>query len=89
MGIQGDIDLNFWLTRSLARRMGVNLTETMHHGFLTQEDFARMISSCRCCVHGAARMSFLSENKGPADTAPGYCCNGEILSELSALMRRH
>lgn len=89
MGMQGSIDLNFWLTRSLARKMGVNLTQTMHHGFLTQEDFAQMISACRCCGHGDACMAYLAESHGPAEAAPSYCSNGEILGELSALMRRH
>ncbi|MDV7270424.1 DUF6455 family protein [Thioclava sp. A2] len=89
MGMQGNIDLNFWLTRSLARKMGVNLTEAMHSGFLTQEDFAQMITACRCCAHGETCLAYLSESGGPAETAPECCSNKEILGELSALMRRH
>lgn len=87
MGMQGDLDHNFWLTRKLARNLKVNLAEAMHHGFLTQEDFAQMVVACRCCGHDESCMAHLAEQHGPADSAPSYCRNKEILGELSALMR--
>ncbi|WP_275806792.1 DUF6455 family protein [Pseudothioclava nitratireducens] len=85
MGVQGNIDLHFWLTRGLARRLGVNITESIHHGFLTQADFADLITRCRGCSRAQGCMAFLSENDGPLASAPDWCPNAPILGELRAL----
>lgn len=89
MGIQGNIDLNFWLTRALAKRLGVNLTEAMHNGFLTESEFAKMITDCRCCGESNGCLAVLSEINGPLEEPPEYCRNAQILRELAALVRRH
>lgn len=85
MGVQGNVDLHFWITRGMARRMGVNLTEAMHDGFLTQADFAEMITRCRNCNGAQGCMAYLSEHPDRVDAAPDWCQNGQILRELSVL----
>lgn len=85
MGVHGNIDLHFWITRGMARRMGVNLTEAMHDGFLTQADFATMITRCRGCEGADGCMAFLSAHASERGSAPDWCKNGNILRELSAL----
>ncbi len=85
MGVHGNIDLHFWITRGMARRMGVNLTEAMHDGFLTQADFATMITRCRGCDGAQGCMAFLADHAGQSGSAPDWCRNGTILRELSAL----
>lgn len=89
MGMQENIDLNFWLTRALAKRLGVNLTEAMHHGFLTQQDFAGMITDCRRCAEHDGCLRFLAEMDGALEEPPAFCHNAQILRELAALVRRH
>lgn len=85
MGVQGNIDLHFWITRGIARRMGVNLSEAMHDGFLTQADFAEMITRCRGCDKSEGCIAVLSERAGAAVSVPDWCRNAGVLSELSAL----
>lgn len=83
MGIQGNIDLFFWIARGMARRMGVNITEAMHEGLLSQADFAQMINCCRACSGSEGCMSYLSEHSEERGSAPDWCGNGNILRELS------
>lgn len=85
MGIQGNTDLHFWITRGMARRMGVNLTEAVHDGFLTQAEFADMITRCRECAGVDGCMSYLSDNDRATGSAPDWCCNRSILNNLRAL----
>lgn len=84
MGVQGNIDLHFWITRGMARRMGVNLTQAMHDGCLTQADFAEMVARCRGCSGAAGCLAFLSE-PGAQGSAPDWCYNATVLRELSEL----
>ena len=82
---QKDIDVHFWLTRGLARRMGVNLTEAMRFGVLTRTDFAQMVSRCRECSAGVqACISFLAE-ADPAQGLSDACANKSILEDLRGL----
>ena len=85
MGIQGNIDLYFWIARGMARRMGVNLTDAMHDGLLTQADFAQMIDRCRCCAGSEGCLDYLSEQSEERGSAPDWCGNGNLLRELRAL----
>lgn len=85
MGVQGNIDLHFWITRGVARRLGVNLSEAMHDGYLTQADFAEMITRCRKCERTEGCLAMLSERVGPPISLPDWCHNAALLGELSAL----
>lgn len=85
MGAQGNVDLHFWLTRGMARRLDVNLSEAMHHGLLTQGDFAEMITRCRQCQGAQGCMSYLSEQNGRLAAAPDWCCNRALLDELAQM----
>ncbi|MFD2174488.1 DUF6455 family protein [Rhodobacter lacus] len=84
MGIQGNVDLHFWITRGIARRMGVNLSEAMQDGALTQADFADMILRCRECQGVDGCMTYLSGNDA-AGSAPDWCANRAMLTGLRAL----
>lgn len=85
MGFQGNIDLHFWITRGMARRMGVNLTEAMHDGVLSQADFAAMINRCRGCPGAEGCKAYLADPVPGAGSAPDWCRNGEVLRELSVV----
>ncbi len=82
---QKDIDVHFWLTRGLARRMGVNLTEAMRSGVLTRGDFAQMVARCRGCTAGMQTcIGYLSE-ADPSQGVPDGCANKAILEDLRGL----
>ncbi|TDQ58211.1 DUF6455 family protein [Phaeovulum veldkampii] len=85
MGIQGNIDLHFWMTRGMARRLGVNLTAAMQDGLLTQGDLAEMVLRCHNCSGAKGCLAFLAEYPDRAEAAPDWCSNAQVLRELSAL----
>lgn len=86
MLFQKDIDVHFWLTRGLARRLGVNLNEAIRAGMLTQRDFAEMVGRCRNCEAGVqACIGFLAETDGKDAALPAACPNGPVLEDLRGL----
>lgn len=78
----GEIERHFWLTRSVARMIGVNLSEAMAVGLLTEQDYCDMVTRCRsggCC---AACEAWLARQTGRAEAAPDHCANADILNRL-------
>jgi hypothetical protein len=80
----GDLDLAFWLTRSIGRSIGLNFTEAMQEGRLAPDQYAALISACQVCPHSAACTKWLAEAGGPngARRAPDFCPNGPALQAL-------
>jgi len=83
---QDDIDLHFYLTRAMARRHGVNLSEAMHQGILSRHDFAAMIDRCRCCPGAPAGCREYQEDHANAAAAPDWCANRPVLEGLRDLV---
>ncbi|NVO54425.1 hypothetical protein HW561_01300 [Rhodobacteraceae bacterium B1Z28] len=78
----GDIEKHFWLTRSVARCLGVSLTEAMAEGQLSPEGYAELITRCRashCC--GQCEV-WLATQQDLAGSAPNFCANADILNAL-------
>ncbi|MCL3881721.1 DUF6455 family protein [Marivita sp. GX14005] len=82
----GDPELHFWLTRSVARTMGISLSEAMAAGQLTAQDYAQMVTSCRGCPLVATCQHWLGAQTGGARSAPEGCRNASTLEKLA---RRH
>ncbi len=80
----GDPVTHFWLTRSMARVLGVSLSEAMLDQALSAEDYANMVTRCRMCPHTEACQSFLGQRAGTAKEAPAFCCHAELFEKLSA-----
>ena len=80
----GDPARHFWLTRSVARTIGLNLSEAMAMGHLSAGGYADLVNTCRKCPHAAACESWLAEHHGAALQAPGYCANCDVLNRLAA-----
>ena len=80
----GDPSLHFWMTRSLARSMGVNLSEAMAHGFLTRQAYADMITRCRTCPYAVECVARLTQPQEGVLDVPEECLNMEELSRLAA-----
>ena len=79
----GDPAHHFWLTRSVARVMGLSLAEAMTEGRLTKEEFARMVTRCRGCGQVSACEHWLGASATLSDSAPPQCLNGDVLNALA------
>lgn len=79
----GDPARHFWLTRSVARTMGVNLSEAMAAGQLSAPGYAQMVNSCRKCRNTARCEAWLSVGRGAPASAPDHCPNAGVLSRLA------
>mgnify|MGYP000441467491 CR=1 FL=1 len=84
----GDPTRHFWLTRSVARAIEVNLSEAMAQGLLSARGYAEMVTRCRRCPHVAECQSWLAENGGSATRAPAQCANRDTLNELAERLVR-
>lgn len=78
----GDPTRHFWLTRSVARAMGLNLSEAMAAGSLTPVEYAGMVTNCRKCQNVERCMAWLAANGASAEAAPDHCANAELLNKL-------
>lgn len=82
----GDPARHFFMTRSVARVMGLNLTEAMRTGSLKPATYERMVARCRSCALVAACEEWLSSRTSVAGTPPPGC---NISTELCELQRHH
>lgn len=78
----GDPNLHFWLTRSVARAVRVNLSDALAAGQITPTHYADMVTKCRRCPHAAACQAWLAENAAGAREVPAHCANADILNGL-------
>lgn len=83
--LKGDPGLHFWLTRSVAKVMGVSLSEEMARDRLSAQDYASMVSACRQCVLVKSCQCWLGDQKAFAKTPPPGCVNGDIMQNLARL----
>lgn len=77
----GDPSLHFWLTKGVARSLGVSFREAMLEQRLGQQDYAGIVTSCRCCARVAECQGWLARNPH-AKTAPDFC---QIRDQLARL----
>jgi hypothetical protein len=78
----GDPDLSFWLTRSVARTVGINLSEAMTRGRLSAQGYGEMVTRCRKCPHAEACTAWLAVNGAGAARVPDHCANAPALNAL-------
>jgi hypothetical protein len=81
-----ELELHLYLTRGMARRHGVNLSEALHQGFLTRADFAAMIDRCQACPGSPADCRDFQEDHQSATAAPAWCANAPVLEGLRDLV---
>ncbi|SHM09447.1 hypothetical protein SAMN05443432_104385 [Roseovarius litoreus] len=82
----GDPTRHFWLTRSVARAMNLNLSEAMAHGYLSARAYSDMITRCRTCQHVESCELWLASSAGGARCAPAHCVHADILNDLADRM---
>ncbi|MCF3593112.1 DUF6455 family protein [Rhodobacteraceae bacterium LMO-12] len=78
----GDPVMHFWLTRSAARAMGINLSEAMAEGKLTAEDYTAMVTNCRQCAFVEECQSWLATSAVQRCEAYKDCRNKAVLERL-------
>lgn len=79
----GDIERHFWLTRSVARAMGVNLSEAMAEQRLSPEEYTEMVTFCRAQgCHAACQRWLAAQTGARPEGPPEYCANADILARL-------
>ncbi len=78
----GDIEKHFWLTRSVARCMGVSFTEAMAEGRMSSHQFAELITGCRAAHCHEKCALWLACQQTRADAAPDFCANADVLNGL-------
>lgn len=64
MGMVGDSDLNFWIVRGVARRLGVSVSDAMYDGWLSRAAFAAMVERCRACREADGCLAAMAEPTG-------------------------
>ncbi|WP_306153830.1 DUF6455 family protein [Roseovarius sp. MMSF_3281] len=78
----GDPNLHFWLTRSVARAVHVNLSDALAAGRLTPAHYADMVTKCRRCPYVSTCEAWLAENAAGAPAVPAHCANADLLNTL-------
>lgn len=80
----GDPNLHFWLTRSIARAVDVNLSEALATGHLSVQSYTDLVTRCRKCQHVEKCQSWLAKHGGSAQAVPPHCPNADIINLLAA-----
>ncbi|CUH74683.1 DUF6455 family protein [Tropicibacter naphthalenivorans] len=81
----GDPARHFFMTRSVARVMGLSLSDEMNEGRLAPEAYAGMVTCCRGCALVEACQEWLSRQVPGSASAPPGCCNAALLTELKKM----
>lgn len=71
----GDPALHFFITRSVARAMGLNLGDALRTGQLEADTYARMVTRCRGCGLVGACQNWLASSSVQHSTPPEHCPN--------------
>jgi len=80
----GGIERHFWLTRSVSRVVGVNLTDAMSEKRLGPDGYSTMVTQCRAAGCHEACQRWLAAQTGAHPTGPPeYCANADMLRRLS------
>jgi uncharacterized protein DUF6455 len=78
----GEVEQHFWLNRSVARAMGVNLSDSMADGSLSETGYAELITKCRAAGCSEACAQWLAQQTGFNAEAPTHCANADALTRL-------
>ncbi|PSL21937.1 DUF6455 family protein [Shimia abyssi] len=83
----GDAGTHFWLTRSVARTMGVSLSEAMAEGDLSAADYSALVTRCRACLWVSDCQAWLAR-QAPGQPCAPECCLHKAVFEMLAERQR-
>jgi hypothetical protein len=78
----GDPARHFWLTRSVARSMGLSFSEALSEGRISAQGYAQLVPQCRKCPCVQQCEAWLAETGFGATEAPAHCPNANTLNKL-------
>lgn len=84
----GDPARHFWMTRSMARALGVSLSEAMIEGRLSQKAYADLVTRCRRCKSVDACEDWLAHHSHDACSAPSCCQHAHLFETLKHVARK-
>lgn len=76
------LDRHFWMTRSVARAMGLNLGDAIRRGELGPDRYAEMVAICRQCPHLDRCQDWLARSSAGAVRAAAFCAHADTLNTL-------
>jgi len=79
----GNSDLHFWLTRSVAKAMGLKLSDAMAEHRLNSTEYADMVTACRACPQVETCIGWLGNQTSVSPCPPPGCCNSGCLLSLA------
>jgi len=80
---------HFWLTRSVARVTGVNLSSAMSAGALHLDDYVDMVERCQGCAFRTMCESWLAQQADLPAAPPSFCAHVDILNTLRRGQTQH
>lgn len=83
----GDPARHFWMTRSMARAVGVSLSEVMVEGRLSHKGFADLVTSCRQCQFVQDCEEWLAQQDHKTSQAPDCCQHAAVFEALKDVPR--
>jgi hypothetical protein len=81
----GDPARHFFMTRGVARVMGVNLGDALNSGQLEPQRYADLVTRCRGCALVEACEEWLAAQTLISTAPPPGCCNSNDLCRLRDL----
>ncbi|WP_420569402.1 DUF6455 family protein [Thalassovita sp.] len=78
----GDPARHFWLTRSVARSMGLNFSDALREGRISPQGYSELVTQCRKCACVAQCEKWLAQAGISATQAPSHCPIAPVLNEL-------
>lgn len=77
----------YWLTRGMARALGVDLSAAIAAGVLSRDGLDALVLSCSGCRRQAECMPWLGQHAAHAEALPEYCALKAPLEALQRQMR--
>lgn len=79
---------HFWITRGVARSMGLDLGKAVDTGALSVDRYEEMVTRCANCALVENCIEWLARPQNCASTPPPGCAISDSLVRLSRLQRR-
>jgi len=71
----GNLRQHFWKTLRMSKALGVDLSEEMATGRLSQKGYAELVQTCRGCAWSEGCEDWLAAQNGARAPVPGGCAN--------------
>lgn len=83
MTVVSEIERHFWLTRSMARTVGVNLSEAIATGVIAPDEYGRMVNRCHQSNCASRCTEWLGQQGGGSPAGPPpFCAHSAQLKAL-------